>query len=132
MSHYVHSIPGRLRVRSRAFRKQPDKAETARSLLGNLAGVRSVDANAITGSLLIRYDEEIVNSARVLSALAAEGLIEHLPSPGPSPQASKRSIAPRWSEVTESLSDALLDVMADLLADKLARRAAVALVRAVI
>jgi hypothetical protein len=132
MSHYVHSIPGRLRVRSKAFRNHPENAKTARSLLGDLEGVRSVDANLITGSLLIRYDEKIVNAARVLGALLAEGWIEYLPSLKPTPPAAAPKVAGRWRRVVDSLSEAAPDLIADLIADKLAQRAAVALVRAVI
>jgi hypothetical protein len=132
MSHYVHSIPGRLRVRSRAFRNQPEVAETARSLLGDLGGVISVDANLLTGSLLIRYDERIVKSTQVLSELVANGWIEYLPSLKPISRAAARKVEGGWRRVLESLSDAAPDVIADLIADKLAQRAAVALVRAVI
>ena len=132
MSHYVHSIPGRLRVRSRAFRNQPEVVETARSLLGNLEGVNSVDANLATGSLLIRYDDHVVNSTRVLSALVAQGWIEHLPSLKPAARAAAPRLAASWRRVLKSLSEAAPDVIADLIADKLAQRAAVALVRAMI
>jgi Heavy metal associated domain 2 len=132
MSHYVHSIPGRLRVRSAAFRNHPENAKTARSLLGDLEGIRSVDANLITGSLLIRYDDQVVNSTQVLSTLVAEGWIKQLPSPKPAPRAAAPKIAGRWRRVADSLSEALPDMIADLIADKLAQRAAVALVRAVI
>jgi hypothetical protein len=132
MSHYVHSIPGRLRVRSAAFRNHPQNAKAARSLLGDLEGVRSVDANLITGSLLIRYDEKIVTAARVLGALLAEGWIEYLPLLKPAPPAVAPKVAGRWRRVVNSLSEAAPDMIADLIADKLAQRAAVALVRAVI
>jgi copper chaperone CopZ len=132
MSHYVHSIPGRLRVRSNAFRNHPENAKAARSLLGNLEGVSSVDASMITGSLLIRYDEKIVNATRVLDALSAEGWIEHLPAPKPTLRAIAPRTAGRWRRMADSLAEALPDMMADLIADKLAQRAAVALIKAVI
>jgi copper chaperone CopZ len=132
MSHYFHSIPGRLRVRSRAFRNRPQITRTARSLLGDLEGVRSVDANLTTGSLLIRYDERIVSSTQVLSALAAEGWIEQVPSPKPSLQMAAPKVAGSWRRLANGLSDALPDLIADVIADKLAQRAALVLVRAVI
>jgi Heavy metal associated domain 2 len=132
MSHYVHSIPGRLRVRSRAFRNHAENAQTALSLLRDLEGVRSVDANLTTGSLLIRYDAGIVGPTRLLGALVARGWIEHLPAPKPRPPVAARKALGRWRRVTNSLSDALPDMIADVIADKLAQRAAVALVRAVI
>jgi copper chaperone CopZ len=132
MSHYVHSIPGRLRVRSNAFRNHPVNAKAARSLLGNLEGVSSVDASLITGSLLIRYDEKIVNATRVLGALLAEGWIESLPLLKPAPRAVAPKIAGGWRRMADSLSEALPDMLADLIADKLAQRAAVALIKAVI
>lgn len=132
MSHYVHSIPGRLRVRSRAFRHHADNAETARRLLRGLEGVRSVDANLTTGSLLIRYDAGLVEPTRLLGALVARGWIEHLPVPKPRPRAAAPKVVRRWNRVANSLSEALPDMIADVIADKLAQRAAVALVRAVI
>ena len=132
MSHYVHSIPGRLRVRSRAFRNHAENAETALSLLRDLEGVRSVDANLMTGSLLIRYDAGIVDPARLLGALLARGWIEQLPSPKPSPRLAAPKVAESWRRVAGSLSEALPDMIADVIADKLAQRAALALVRAVI
>ena len=132
MSHYVHSTPGRLRVRSRAFRNSPENAETARCLLGNLEGIHSVDANLTTGSLLIRYDDHVVNSTQVLSALVAEGWIEYLPSLKPIPRAAVPKVAGRWRRVFDTLSETAPDMIADVIADKLAQRAAVALVRAVI
>jgi hypothetical protein len=132
MSHYVHSIPGRLRVKAQAFKNKPKNAEAASTLLGALRGVHSVETNPITGSLLIRYDDAVVKSARILGALVAEGLIEQLPSQRPSPKVLKSAVAPGWRRIAASLSEVLPEVIADPIADKLARRAAAALVSAVI
>jgi copper chaperone CopZ len=100
--------------------------------LGNLEGIHSVDANLTTGSLLIRYDDHVVNSTQVLSALVAEGWIEYLPSLKPIPRAAVPKVAGRWRRVFDTLSETAPDMIADVIADKLAQRAAVALVRAVI
>jgi hypothetical protein len=132
MSHYVHSIPGRLRVRAQSFKHNPENSHVAAALLGGLEGVQSVEANLITGSLLIRYEEDVVQSSRILGALVAEGLIRHLPPPRPNPKASKSANATNLRHVTESLSEALPEMIVDLIADKVARRAAMALVSAVI
>jgi heavy-metal-associated domain-containing protein len=132
MSHYVHSIPGRLRVKARAFKNQRERGDAARTLLAGFAGVHSVESNPATGSLLIRYDESVTGSARLLGALVAEGLIELVSEPRPSLNVAKRARPATWRRVAETVSEALPGMIADLIADKLARLAAVALVRAVI
>jgi hypothetical protein len=132
MSHYVHSTPGRLRVKTQTFKSRPENAEAASAFLSGLKGIQSVECNPITGSLLIRYDEDVVKSARILGALVAQGLIEHFPPPRPSPRVSKSAGGSSWRRVAEGLSETLPDMIADLIAEKVAQRAVVALVSAVI
>jgi Heavy metal associated domain 2 len=131
MSHYVHSLPGRLRVKAPAFKNQPEKGDAASALLGGFAGIHLVESNPVTGSLLIRYDENAIRPARILGALVGEGLIELVPAPRPRLKMAKPAKA-AWRRIAENLSAALPDLIADLIVNKLAKRAAVALVSAVI
>lgn len=132
MSHYVHSVPGRLRVKAPAFKKRPENAEAASAVLGALEGIHSVEANPTTGSLLIRYDDNLLRPTRIIGALVAEGLIEHAPSLRRSSKTLQSTSAVSWRRLADGLSEALPDLLADLIAEKVARRAAVALVSAVI
>jgi hypothetical protein len=48
MSQYIHHVPGRIRVRSKAFRCRSEKARTAERRLQSLAG--AVEQKAVEQS----------------------------------------------------------------------------------
>ena len=54
----VHAIPGRTRLKIGALRGNPGLARELESRLGGEPGIRAVEANPATGSLLVRYDVE--------------------------------------------------------------------------
>lgn len=56
MSHYVHHVPGRLRVRSKALRCDSTKVRALAQELRELSGVYEVGHNNCNGSLTITYD----------------------------------------------------------------------------
>lgn len=73
--HYVHVVPGRIRVRSCRLR---DRATLARAerLVRSLHGVEVVHARPKTGSLLIRHDPAGVDGASVVKLLADARLVD--------------------------------------------------------
>ncbi len=75
MTEYVHHIPGRLRVRSAAIKGSQAGAGRATTLVHSLAGVRSVEANVLTGSLTVRYDPEITSASTLMKALRDHGYL---------------------------------------------------------
>jgi hypothetical protein len=54
----AHHVPGRLRFRIPDAKGNPERLEQARAALEVLEGVRSVDVNSVTGSVVIEYDPE--------------------------------------------------------------------------
>ncbi len=66
MAHYIHHIPGRLRVRNPMFRDNPPLLDEARNCFKDASGIKQVSANALTGSLTVRYDPEILSPERIL------------------------------------------------------------------
>jgi hypothetical protein len=73
MSDYVHSIPGRLRVKSAIIKKNPAAAGKIRVSLSPTPGVRQVDVNLLTGSVLIHYDFQGVSADELLRKLNQAG-----------------------------------------------------------
>ena len=69
MSPYVHHIPGRLRFRTPALKRNPQAAEAVRGRLTALPGVRSAEVNSLTGSVTVLYDAASGASDALLSAL---------------------------------------------------------------
>lgn len=76
MSHYIHHLPGRLRVKSPHYKRNPHRAHEARAHLGKVDGVLSTEANPLTGSLLITYDVARVGGERVLETLRRLGHLD--------------------------------------------------------
>lgn len=78
MSHYVHHVPGRLRVRAPELRRNEERAREVSALLASMDGVLEQDINTMTGSLVVRYDRDVTAPARLLAALHADGHLHKL------------------------------------------------------
>lgn len=66
----VHRLPGRLRLRLTELRNDPESLASIATRLRGLPGIQAVEANAVTGSLLLRYEGP---EAPILRAAAGEG-----------------------------------------------------------
>lgn len=73
MSHYVHHIPGRLRVRSAAVKKNQVKAGAVKALLADAPGVRSSEVNTLTGSIVVHYDPALTSGPAITAILRERG-----------------------------------------------------------
>ena len=83
---YIHHVPGRLRVRSSAVRRNEVGALRAAAWLRSLPGVSSADANPLTGSLTLRYDPALTGSGTLLEALQEAGYVSrHVTAPATLP-----------------------------------------------
>ena len=69
MTYYMHSIPGRLRIKIPVIKGYPDKARAVQLLLKDLEGIESIRANTITGSVVVKYEPDTISSERILSVL---------------------------------------------------------------
>lgn len=76
MRHYLHSVPGRLRVRIPAVKGNPERAEAIQKMLQAIEGVSSVSAQLLTGSIVVTYDPARLGSKRILDALIQGGHID--------------------------------------------------------
>jgi len=75
MSHYLHHVPGRLRIRNRAFRCSPEKTYGLSKELAGLPGVDAVRCNERNGSLTIQYQPSSDAGERALQLLADAGCL---------------------------------------------------------
>jgi copper chaperone CopZ len=75
MEHYIHTVPGRLRVKNPILKYNQRKCELAKTTLQGLPGVHEVKTNPATGSVIIRYDAAAIKTDRLLSALEERRLI---------------------------------------------------------
>jgi copper chaperone CopZ len=69
MGHYVHDVPGRLRVKNPLLKGKHWMAEEVGGLLRQIGGILSSNINTITGSVVINYDPKAISSKDILSVL---------------------------------------------------------------
>lgn len=71
---YVHSTPGRMRIRVPALRGEESRYRRMEADLAARPGITHVTANPLTGSVLILFDACRMEDRDVLDALGAMGL----------------------------------------------------------
>jgi Heavy metal associated domain 2 len=130
MSPYLHHVPGRLRLKTRSLKNSEAKAAEIRALFAQLPGIKAIELNLVTGSMLVRYDTAGITAAKILGFLVANSVITSIPEARP-------RLAPRLhaGSMAERATDNLAEVVSRLLADFLIAmlpRAAVALARVAI
>lgn len=75
MSHYIHAVPGRLRVKNPILKYNSRKCTIARDTLAGLPGVNEVKVNPSTGSVTVWYDKETTRAERLLDILEERRLV---------------------------------------------------------
>jgi hypothetical protein len=82
MAHYIHHVPGRLRIRTPRIKRDAMRAEAAEAFALTIEGVTAARANSVTGSITLGYQRDIVSAQTILNALALRGyyqpeLVQH-------------------------------------------------------
>lgn len=72
MSYYIHSTPGRLRLKNNLF-KQSNIRDSIKKLLSSSVGIATVDFNSTTGSLTIFFNASQISQTDILGALKRAG-----------------------------------------------------------
>lgn len=81
MSHYIHHVPGRLRVRASTFRCSPARVQAAIRALEALEGVTSVAFNPRAGSLTVHYDPHQRGHLDLLATIEEAGCLQGVRQP---------------------------------------------------
>jgi hypothetical protein len=66
----AHASPGRIRLKVEDIKNDPHRAREIEVRLRTVSGIRSAQANPITGSLLLTYDEPALESMELPFAVA--------------------------------------------------------------
>src|SRR5512143_1346308 len=75
MSHYIHHVPGRLRIKTALLKRNDAQAIAVRALLGAMPGVTAAEVSTLTGSIVINYDRDTTSSSAILNKLREQGSI---------------------------------------------------------
>jgi len=73
VKHYVHNVPGRLRLKNPLFKNSAIHYDVQKALVNMGHGIGTADFNTTTGSLLINYNPKEVNHQDILSNLERAG-----------------------------------------------------------
>ena len=73
MSHYVHQVPGRLRIKLPCIQSNARRAERVEKLLLGIEGVDTCSSNTLTTSVVVNYDYDMLNASKILEALERKG-----------------------------------------------------------
>jgi hypothetical protein len=79
MVHYLHHVPGRLRVRLAMLKHNQPAVTRLRTELLAIAGVESASINSVTGSVIIHYNRECFELETFWSTLRQLGHAGELP-----------------------------------------------------
>ena len=124
MTRYIHHISGRLRTRYPQLRNNPRGVRATEAAIRQIKGVLSVEASAVTGSLLIRYDPAGVERETLLAAIQETKLKLGLIQPSQPPVPSSVNHVSR--------SEKLCDKVLGMLLEKCIERSAIAIFAALL
>ena len=106
--YYVHEVPGRVRIRIPSLKRDLKKASRLKDLLMTLAGVGLVSVKTLTGSVVVQFDPQIINSYTILMLLMQEGYIDFKAA-----ISQENHVETALSGVGEAASKALLGLVLD-------------------
>jgi len=76
MGYYLHEVPGRVRIKIPALKRNPEAARTLENLVKRASGVESVSVNTVTGSVLVQFNPEMIKCRTILALVAREGYLD--------------------------------------------------------
>ena len=123
MADYLHHVPGRLRVRSAAVKRNAARAATVEQFVTGLHGVREVDVRTVTGSVTVFYDPELTSPDAIIAALRGAGYVSPDADPAKA-SPSTGAVGPTTTRVTETVLNIALE--------KVLERSATAMIAALV
>jgi len=118
--HYLHHVPGRLRVRSTAIKRDVIMADRVSETLSALQGVNAVEVSTVTGSIKITYDLRHISHEDLLDHLRGHNIVQ---PEGGAPQARTDVISESGRIATRLVGGFVLE--------KIIERSALALIGAI-
>ncbi len=105
----AHAIPGRIRVRLDKTLRSPDTVNSLVNALAQVEGMRLVQGNPVTGSLLLLYDPERLNLEQLFAAAQAANIKVIVPEAAapPPPSGEVSAIATRINAAFSRLDRAM-------------------------
>ncbi len=126
MSHYVHHVPGRLRIKVPQLKRNNNRAADLESLLANQDGILGSEINVLTGSVVINYDRSVCSAEQIMTAMRAE---RHLAAEA---QLAKKPAKDGISGSVANVGDNIAKALMGFVVEKALERSATALIGAIL
>lgn len=123
MTHYIHHVPGRLRVKTAAVKGSERNARRVREHFAHREGVQAVEASVVTGSVIMRYDAAAVSGEVLIGELRGLALL---------PEASPRHEVVVQRSGEPPLAEHIAGKVATRIVETVIERSALALIGALI
>jgi hypothetical protein len=76
MTDYLHALDGRIRIKINEVKGSSAAAEEITRYLLSFHGIDEVNANPITGNVLILYNTKLISQGRILNLLQDAGYLQ--------------------------------------------------------
>ena len=77
MGYYLHGVPGRLRIKSPLVKgMNDDDLVGIEGLLRSMSGIKAIDINTITGSIVVNYQPKVVAEKEIVTRLRMAGYFD--------------------------------------------------------
>lgn len=119
---FVHHVTGRLRLKFPELKNRRALCQAVEKSIRTLPMVRLVQANAVTGSLLIHYDARGTQQAILLRSIQ-DTLADRFGLEFPNNSSEKNA-----ADDSHFLNDAIAERMTKMIIDKIVERSALALI----
>jgi hypothetical protein len=110
MNCYLHHVPGRIRVKTPALKGLPLLANQLEGKLQSLPGVLSAGVNALTGSVLVNYDEGITKAGMIVDLVGAECGVD-LSTAAHTDRYMDEKLSDTGSKIGEKVGKAILGIL---------------------
>jgi Heavy metal associated domain 2 len=111
---YTHHIPGRIRARLAAIKRNPAQAAALQQWLASLDGVKRVETNPLTGSVLIQYAEAEVRGEDLMARMRERRWIANSPETPALPRAAGVRRRPAADSLQGKLAKTILQIAAQV------------------
>ncbi|TAN44428.1 MAG: copper chaperone [Nitrospirae bacterium] len=76
MNYYLHSVAGRLRIKSPKIKNRKSEADNIRKALSTINGIGTVEINTVTGSVLVNYNQKFVSQNDIIDLMEVKGYFD--------------------------------------------------------
>lgn len=105
---YVHSVPGRLRLKNPLFKNSAVHYEVQKTLVNMGHGIGTAEFNTTTGSLLIHYNAAEIRHQDILNTLERAGFY-HPQKTVTNDQVIHQATAKAFNVVTKAVAGAFIE-----------------------